>query len=115
MLRNLLHARGGVSLSEIVKQKTYTIFSTHVEVFLKHLPTPTAKNNLLHARGGVSSGMPVIKGKKKSSPRTWRCFHSSQNLEVSFVIFSTHVEVFLCHLRHRPGQQDLLHARGGVS
>ena len=135
IILDLLHARGGVSLKDIVflselksSPRTWRcflcsaicrrcagIFSTHVEVFLKHEVYIRDAFDLLHARGGVSCSCVNFSSQRRSSPRTWRCFPIVGLLPEPTGIFSTHVEVFLTVLFSVNHSINLLHARGGVS
>ena len=71
--------------------------------------------SLPHARGGVSSGKPEPDPHPASSPRTWGCFHTSSRFSSHFLVFPTHVGVFLRHEVGRTFLRRLPHARGGVS
>ena len=90
----LLHARGGVSacvyacmlyikssprswrcfLSNLYISANSPVFSTLVEVFLFIVNSFKFLDRLLHARGGVSGFVVLAVERKRSSPRSWRCF-----------------------------------------
>ena len=53
---------------------TWFVFSTLVEVFLRHLRQRHITKSLLHARGGVSNAEDGVDKALSSSPRSWRCF-----------------------------------------
>ena len=92
---SLLHARGGVSVLTpfIVQPESSSprswrcflqiqsngvvdaVFSTLVEVFLQIEENGEEKRCLLHARGGVSHDRRAVARRRKSSPRSWRCFY----------------------------------------
>ncbi len=110
----LLHARGGVSIAVppipyAVESSPRTwrcfcshhqyraadnVFSTHVEVFLNTYPKVPSVSGLLHACGGVSSRRFTRRADCLSSPRMWRCFSLTLDLQFDASVFSTHVEVF---------------------
>ena len=133
--RDLLHARGGVSIHskrlhwlwwssprtwrcfrwQSVIYNWAWIFSTHVEVFLGWALWFSRSVNLLHARGGVSDAYSENDYNFGSSPRTWRCFSKGYCFSIRVKIFSTHVEVFPLQRNLSPVLWNLLHARGGVS
>ena len=105
-----------VFLSQREQLSREKVFSTHVEVFLLKQLESLKANSLLHARGGVSIAITSVNSATKSSPRTWRCFltaeeltreslgllHARGGVSVTVLagndkksVFSTHVEVFL--------------------
>ena len=94
---------------------SHSVFSTLVEVFPKEKSPRIAKAGLLHARGGVSLNACGPKLKKRSSPRSWRCFHYECLGGQPIVVFSTLVEVFHSDDKSPLNWFCLLHARGGVS
>ena len=92
------------------------VFSTSVEVFLtSQNPLKNGRFGLLHVRGGVSRNGPLKRGRRRSSPRPWRCFSVRQSNIRFNVVFSTSVEVFLARGQRRQYLRCLLHVRGGVS
>ena len=94
-LLGLLHVRGGVSSSSILRWPPFFVFSTSVEVFPKAL-------GFTFDRYG-------------SSPRPWRCFHHWYRAWRLVRVFSTSVEVFLNGKSGMAKTYSLLHVRGGVS
>ena len=81
-------------MSEIVRIHTL-VFSTLVEVFLQLFLFLIMPPCLLHARGGVSIDGYACDDDKESSPRSWRCFFLLLIYHLSYLVFSTLVEVFL--------------------
>ena len=131
----LLHVRGGVSkkmtnLYQIQESSPRpwrcfsslkrppprgTVFSTSVEVFLSLTDSMPLKIGLLHVRGGVSQSGRQEKGRKRSSPRPWRCFPKRPPRKRPQKVFSTSVEVFPSSVSSMNGHVSLLHVRGDVS
>ena len=131
----LPHARGGVSAfprSNPIKRRSSprtwgcfwiygqpfrlpTVFPTHVGVFLHHTPRHLPQLCLPHARGGVSQSLTIRWILHLSSPRTWGCFFTGFQDSEPFVVFPTHVGVFLTSFPLRWPPARLPHARGGVS
>ena len=91
------------------------IFSTYVEVFLRHLKPRVLPKDFLHVCGGVSQTPLSLKVTVKFSPRMWRCFHSYRPRINCVPIFSTYVEVFLLATSATYQGVDFLHVCGGVS
>ena len=71
--------------------------------------------SLPHARGGVSKATEALKRVQESSPRTWGCFLLSFFTFFLWMVFPTHVGVFLAESLSPIRIQRLPHARGGVS
>ncbi len=71
------------------------VFPTYVGVFLRLPPLIEFCYRLPHTRGGVSSVKTTSSSSEPSSPRTWGCFLSKQNLRCNRRVFPTHVGVFL--------------------
>ena len=107
-----------------------------MEVFPKAAAKKKAAKGLLHVRGGVSQSGRQEKGRKRSSPRPWRCFFDRAGDWFRRKVFFTSVEVFPATLTRRRtvrpssprpwrcfhgcdvrwlGRFGLLHVRGGVS
>ena len=130
-----LHVRGGVSASSSycaylssfsprawrcfyrnsTKKRQTRVFSTCVEVFLYRGLDRLLSICFLHVRGGVSAGFQGIRGKKKFSPRAWRCFRIDKARGLATRVFSTCVEVFLRVYEIERERHRFLHVRGGVS
>lgn len=111
----LPHARGGVSCNSLAMVSNLLVFPTHVGVFPKKPPVTAAQMSLPHARGGVSRNPPQRMVRRKSSPRTWGCFHESEGERRELGVFPTHVGVFPMIRSGFPPEVCLPHARGGVS
>ena len=114
-LSRLLHVRGGVSAQQLstsawgkssprpwrcfhVHSLVYIakfVFSTSVEVFLVVREPVERFLRLLHVRGGVSERLCNDHDSRQSSPRPWRCFRVTVQMELR--------------------SSGLLHVRGGVS
>ena len=133
--KSLPHARGGVSrrffpprLCDRSSPRTWgcfltapnparavTVFPTHVGVFPTSASMTLRNSSLPHARGGVSALEDELGRGKRSSPRTWGCFHSIYKLVKAVKVFPTHVGVFHNGITFTRASQGLTHARGGVS
>ena len=132
---SLPHARGGVSGCQTSRSKkppssprtwgcfcgvvssrhAHQVFPTHVGVFLCSAVVSYAPRRLPHARGGVSGSLFLFAGLQSSSPRTWGCFYSGEDVGGQSTVFPTHVGVFPDRLHCRAHRGCLPHARGGVS
>ena len=71
-----------------------TVFSTHVEMFLRSSCRLVALRSFLHACGDVSSFVGFSTEKSEFSPRMWRCFYLTHSVIADDEVFSTHVEMF---------------------
>ncbi len=92
-----------------------TVFSTHVEMFPPQDDTLEDGTSFLHACGDVSGLPEEAGGRGRFSPRMWRCFFIDGYQRRGFLVFSTHVEMFLPReLLLRP-RVSFLHACGDVS
>ena len=72
--KGLPHARGGVSLEQVVEIATALVFPTLVGVFLRY------------DADGLGAGV--------SSPRSWGCFQESTLIQYFSEVFPTLVGVF---------------------
>ena len=95
--------------------KSYSICSTHVEMFLMLITLLASMANLLHACGDVSAGAYSSTLGESSAPRMWRCFCPSLPARSPSAICSTHVEMFLQADAKGWTSRHLLHACGDVS
>ena len=113
----LPHARGGVSLEQVVEIATalssprswgcfpktisiegnVSVFPTLVGVFLSMVGFLSLVASLPHARGGVSITDEPIQRHTMSSPRSWGCFHFAFAATPKRAVFPTLVGVFLNH------------------
>ena len=98
-----------------IRRMYKSVFPTHVGVFLVELLGYPVQHCLPHACGGVSivtiaHAVPVT-----SSPRMWGCFSRSTGTGASFLVFPTHVGVFLKCFIAESESGRLPHACGGVS
>ena len=91
------------------------VFPTHVGVFLLKYDIGILMESLPHARGGVSFYLVQFCTDSLSSPRTWGCFRIDVLPHSVFIVFPTHVGVFLITGKFRNTMCRLPHARGGVS
>ena len=91
---SLPHARGGVSAPGSIWKSIRPVFPTHVGVFPRLSAEALPPCCLPHARGGVSRTPTETMTGKKSSPRTWGCFHVPSGAGVAGIVFPTHVGVF---------------------
>ncbi len=71
--------------------------------------------SLPHARGGVSVKEVSGEIRGMSSPRTWGCFQTRCFYAPMYIVFPTHVGVFLHSFITSMCLRSLPHARGGVS
>ena len=83
--------------------------------FFRAVPCAKPHYSLPHARGGVSKATEALKRVQESSPRTWGCFLLSFFTFFLWMVFPTHVGVFLAESLSPIRIQRLPHARGGVS
>ncbi len=129
------HARGGVSVNEVValtadessprtwgcffaaksEREAIDVLPTHVGVFPGSTTWAAVWQRPPHARGGVSRAQPMGRCWHGSSPRTWGCFSLRNSDGNDCDVLPTHVGVFprasvALRSRWRPP-----HARGGVS
>ena len=115
MIRCLPHARGGVShfrwrICQLgrssprtwgcfhgkgSRNRSMTVFPTHVGVFLLAATCVVPSAGLPHARGGVSDLEGLSAAGTPSSPRTWGCFLIVEKICKPSFVFPTHVGVFL--------------------
>ncbi len=131
----LPHARGGVSISGMLKRRRgkssprtwgcfygppgwrcgERVFPTHVGVFLSSSLIIGVRSCLPHARGGVSGIRLYVHVCRMSSPRTWWCFlvHGLQFVRAG--VFPTHVGVFPSSHATISQESSLAHTCGGVS
>ena len=93
----------------------FTVFPTHVGVFLDGLAIAHGGGGLPHARGGVSDPDFKRYGAIGSSPRTWGCFFVPGEIVSETGVFPTHVGVFRVQALGVGAVDCLPHARGGVS
>ena len=93
----------------------FTVFPTHVGVFLLCMAFTPRVRSLPHARGGVSPTRKTARIPMLSSPRTWGCFRRAGRQVMGLSVFPTHVGVFLVTPRTPSRPPSLPHARGGVS
>ena len=132
---NIPHARGGVSRQGYrhAQEHAYSprpwgcfwpprpapylcpIFPTPVGVFLNILSYRIIFINIPHARGGVSHCAAYIEHEDEYSPRPWGCFYAAVEAACERLIFPTPVGVFLGGGLAPVRDQDIPHARGGVS
>ena len=135
LFNGLPHARGGVStkadwerMAQRSSPRTWgcfwlcwhrspvaCVFPTHVGVFPLTYSSRPHPLRLPHARGGVSIEPAKEIGGLVSSPRTWGCFPLLRPWPVSWLVFPTHVGVFLSSKPEEAWCCSLPHARGGVS
>ncbi len=131
----LPHARGGVSVLEIVKILSCVssprpwgcfyygiegaghavVFPTPVGVFPAGTSPRWGDRGLPHARGGVSRVRENMRVGVRSSPRPWGCFHGIIQTPPCYCVFPTPVGVFLLAIVVEQRSARLPHARGGVS
>ena len=131
----LPHARGGVSafsfflpVPPLSSPRTWgcfqlqvfsllgkAVFPTHVGVFPSNFRHPPDTKSLPHARGGVSAFKTFPERCALSSPRTWGCFSGGVAWQGRYIVFPTHVGVFLIVSLIFFYISSLPHARGGVS
>ncbi len=71
------------------------VFPTHVGVFPWPKSLKTPRQRLPHARGGVSALKICPRVTNGSSPRTWGCFLAKAQFSQLWLVFPTHVGVFL--------------------
>ena len=86
-----------------------------MEVFPSKRSVILQLSSFLHTRGGVSVQHLERRVVRVFSPHTWRCFSASSLRPLPRVVFSTHVEVFLCDWIGGIFGKSFLHTRGGVS
>ena len=91
------------------------VFPTHVGVFLPQRKGLSERPRLPHACGGVSHYCRSDDPEHPSSPRMWGCFWICTMRPGLFVVFPTHVGVFLQTDGDGLPTQSLPHACGGVS
>ena len=74
--------------------RPFSVFPTHVGVFLFSSVVSRLSSCLPHARGGVSSLLILAAFGGQSSPRTWGCFSWDMYTQPLWLVFPTHVGVF---------------------
>ena len=91
------------------------VFSAYAEVFLNTYIFGTLDGGFLRVRGGVSLYMECRRQYGRFSPRTRRCFSSSDCHALASCVFSAYAEVFLLKALRYFFAHCFLRVRGGVS
>ena len=91
----------------------YQVFSTYVEVILKHYINLSKKISFLHVCGGDPMWVDVIGLLAGFSPRMWRWSYTIFVDPSASKVFSTYVEVILDLFLQRKLKKSFLHVCGG--
>ena len=91
------------------------VFPTHVGVFLSPLTFVSCFSGIPHSCGGVSEEMMEIAKKAMYSPLMWGCFFVFVHLKPLYLVFPTHVGVFLSTYGCNMYIRSIPHSCGGVS
>ena len=90
-----------------------SVFSTYVEVILKHGQKVVDHGSFLHVCGGDPSNASGVAIKMLFSPRMWRWSLRWLPQQLFYLVFSTYVEVILTLRMRKEHENGFLHVCGG--